>query len=221
MYDEIGEHFSRTRQKTYGSKSTNWPVTDRYLAKLEPGDRVLDMGCGNGKLITGLPEGVEYLGTDFSQTLLIEAKSIFPDKKFEFGNIVEPSHWEKLGNFNAIFSVAVLHHIPEREQQLYILRQAKHHLVEGGFLYLTVWNLWQEKFAQHHLDSTHLKETNSSWVEIPYNKKWKRFCVAYDIQNMADLMNEAGFEVSEMFYADREGRKSNVIGGENLVVVAS
>lgn len=220
MYDEIGTHFSRTRQKKYGSKSSNWPITDKYLAKLKPGDKVLDIGCGNGKLVSGLPEGVDYLGTDFSQTLLNEAKSLYPDHKFVFGNVIEPDHWVKLPEFEAIFCVAVLHHIPEREQQLYVIKQAKSHLIKGGFLYLTVWNLWQEKFAQYHLDSTHLKAANSNWVEIPYNKKWKRFCVSYDIKSMTEIMREAGFEIAEMFYADREGNKSDVINGENLVVVA-
>jgi len=220
MYDEIGTHFSRTRQKTYGSTSSNWPVTDLYLAKLKPGDSVLDMGCGNGKLVSGLPEGIEYLGTDFSQTLLSEANKLYPNMNFKLGNIVEPQYWDNLKKFTAIFCVAVLHHIPERDMQIYILKQAKNHLAKNGFLYLTVWNLWQEKFAQHHLDSAELKKSNPAWVEIPYNKKWKRFCVAFDSLGMTDLMIEAGFEVSDIFYADREGRKSDSINGENLVVVA-
>lgn len=221
MYDEIGTHFSRTRQKTYGTQSANWPVTDKYLKRLKAGQVVLDIGCGNGKLVSGIPDGVKYVGTDFSRTLLQEAKKLYPEHDFRFGNATDPKHWIKLPEFEAIFCVAVLHHIPEKELQLKVLREAKRHLKAGGFLYLTVWNLWQEKFAQYHVDSAKLKETNPAWVEIPYNQKWKRFCVAYDVQSMSDLMNEAGFDVTEMFYADREGNQSDMIHGENLVVVAS
>jgi 2-polyprenyl-3-methyl-5-hydroxy-6-metoxy-1,4-benzoquinol methylase len=220
MYDEIGSHFSRTRQKTYGSASSNWPVTDTYLAKLEPGQSVLDIGCGNGKLVSGLPEGVAYVGTDFSKTLLEEAKQLYPTHDFRFGNVVDLNHWKDLGRYDAIFCVAVLHHIPEKEQQLYVLAEAKKHLKKNGFLYVTVWNLWQEKFAQHHLDSAELKKQDEKWVEIPYNKDWKRFCVAFDIQTLTDLLTEAGFDVQELFYADREGKRSDVIDGQNLVVVA-
>jgi len=220
MYDEIGTHFSRTRQKTYGSSSSNWPVTDSYLQKLSSGQSVLDIGCGNGKLVSGLPEGVKYTGTDFSKTLLTEANSLYPGHEFIYGNVAEPAHWEELGKYDAIFCVAVLHHIPEHGQQVYILKEAKKHLKKNGFLYLTVWNLWQEKYLQNHLDSTELKKHDEKWVEIPYNKDWKRFCVAYDMQTLTDLMTEAGLDVKEMFYADREGNKSDLMHGQNLVAVA-
>jgi SAM-dependent methyltransferase len=220
MYDEIGSHFSRTRQKTYGSTSSNWRVTDKYLSQLKKGQSVLDIGCGNGKLVSGLPKGVAYTGTDFSKTLLSEAKTLYPDHDFRFGDVVDPKHWIELGEYDAIFCVAVLHHIPEKEQQLFVLREAKKHLKKGGFLYLTVWNLWQEKFAQHHLDSAELKKSDPKWVEIPYNKEWKRFCVAFDIQTLTDLLTEAGFDVQELFYADREGKKADIVSGQNLVAVA-
>jgi len=221
MYDEIGSHFSRTRQKTYGNGgSSNWLVTDQYLNKLKQGQRILDIGCGNGKLVSGLPKGVEYVGTDFSKTLLEEAKLLYPQYDFRFGDVLDPEHWIKLQEFEAIFCVAVLHHIPEKEQQLFVLSEAKKHLKKNGFLYLTVWNLWQEKFAQYHLDSTELKKKDDKWVEIPYNKEWKRFCVAFDIQTLTDLLTEAGYDVEELFYADRTGKKADIVTGQNLVVVA-
>lgn len=220
MYDEIGTHFSRTRQKTYGSASSNWPVTDKYLKKLKNGQSVLDIGCGNGKLVSGLPKGVEYTGTDFSKTLLDEAKKLYPEHDFRLGNAVEKTHWSELGTYDAIFCVAVLHHIPEEKQQLYILKETRKHLAMNGFLYLTVWNLWQEKFAQNHLDSSELKKIDPKWVEVPYNKEWKRFCVAYDMRTLADLLIKSGWDIQEIFYADREGKKSDLIHGQNLVVVA-
>jgi len=212
-YDEIGVNFSRTRQKTYGNgKSTNWPVTDKYLAKLKTGETVLDIGCGNGKLVSGLPSGVKYVGTDFSQTLLGEARKLYPHYDFRYGDVVDPSHWDKLGQYEAIFCVAVLHHIPEKEQQLYVLEEAKKHLKKGGFLYLTVWNLWQEKYLQYHVDDH---------FEVPYNKQWKRYCVAFDIQTLSDLMSESEWKIEELFYADLAGNMANIMTGQNLVCVAT
>jgi 2-polyprenyl-3-methyl-5-hydroxy-6-metoxy-1,4-benzoquinol methylase len=191
-----------------------------YLQKLKVGQRVLDIGCGNGKLVSGLPEGVEYTGTDFSKTLLQEAKKLYPDHEFLYGNVAEPEHWEQLGMYDAIFCVAVLHHIPEKEQQIFVLREAKKHLKKGGFLYLTVWNLWQEKFLQNHLDSADLKVKDEKWVEVPYNKEWKRFCVAYDIQSLMDVVSEAGWDAQDIFYADRDGHRSDLMHGQNLVCIA-
>lgn len=224
MYDEIGDHFSRTRQKHYGNtESANWPVTDTYLRKLVGGQSVLDLGCGNGRLVSGLPvqaglpKGVSYTGTDFSRTLLDEAKKLYPDHDFRFGNVAESSHWKGLGSYDAIFCVAVLHHIPEEKQQIYVLTEARKHLKKGGFLYLTVWNLWQEKYLQYHIDDH---------VEVPYvralpagRQEWKRFCVAFDIQSLTDVVSKAGWDVQELFYADREGKKADIITGQNLVAV--
>lgn len=161
--------------------------------------------------MSGLPTGVEYVGTDFSQTLLNEAKSLYPSYDFRYGDVIDPEHWKGLGQYDAIFCVAVLHHIPEREQQLYVLKQVKSHLSKDGFLHLSVWNLGQEKYAQYQV---------GDHFEIPYNKEWTRFCVSYDIQSMSNLLSEAGLTAEEIFYADREGNKSDVISGQNLVVVA-
>ena len=82
---------------------------------------------------------------------------------------------------------------------------------KDGFLYLTVWNLWQERFLQYQVDDH---------FEVPYNKNWKRFCVAYDIQSLTNLASEAGLDAQEIFYADREGNKSDLMRGQNLVLVA-
>jgi len=213
VYDAIGSDFSRTRQKTYGNgKSTNWPVTDRYLAKLKTGQSVLDIGCGNGKLITGLPSGVTYLGTDFSETLIKEARKLHPEHEFHTGNVAEESHWKGLGKYDEIFAVALLHHIPTVEKQLFVLKQMKEHLNSHGFVYLTVWNLWQEKFLQYQMEDH---------FEIPFNKHWKRYCVAYDVASLSELADQAGLKVEEIFYADRAGNKTDMVSGENLVMVAS
>ncbi len=212
FYNQAGVHFSRTRQKKYGSGSSNWVVTDQYLSRLKPAQHVLDLGCGNGKLVTGLPDGVSYLGTDFSETLLNEARSLHPKQEFRYGDVLDPKDWDELGLYDAIFCVAVLHHIPKRENQVYVLREIKKHLNADGFVFLTVWNLWQERFLQYHLESH---------VEVPYNKKWKRYCVAYELPEMMQLCADADLTVEEIFYADRDGNKSNVQNGENLVVVAS
>lgn len=212
VYNAIGVDFSRTRQKTYGTKSSNWPVTDRYLARLKPGMSVLDIGCGNGKLITGLPDEVNYLGTDFSETLINEAKKLHPDHEFRIENATNESHWKDLPKYDAIFAVALLHHIPTKEKQLFVLKQMKKHLKKNGFIYLTVWNLWQEKFTQYQIEDH---------FEVPFNKKWKRYCVAYDIASLSELAIAAEFQIEDIFYADRGGNKCGMTEGENLVMVAA
>ena len=221
MYDESAEYWNLTRSKTYGeSKSLNWPVTQKYLDKLKAGQTLLDVGCGNGRLVSGLANNVRYLGFDFSKRLVTEAKRNFPLFEFEYGNMVEENTWEGKDMYDAIFSVAVLHHLPEREQQLFVLGHMRDKLKEHGFIYISVWNLWQEKYSQAHLDSIELKKKNKRWVEIPFAKKWKRFCFQMDVPYLIDLFPEAKLEIEEIYYADGEGNKSDIVNGRNIVVIA-
>ena len=66
-YELIGSEFSDTRESV-------WPEMERLVKKyIQRGDKVLDVGCGNGRLLKVL-EGVEYLGVDGSEVLIKEAK---------------------------------------------------------------------------------------------------------------------------------------------------
>ena len=60
-YNTIAEHFSKTRITVPEDKS----VPTEYI---KPGDKVLDLGCGNGALYSNLKEkNIDYLGVDFSK----------------------------------------------------------------------------------------------------------------------------------------------------------
>ena len=222
FYDESGEYFSKTRQKTYGGVDATWAEIRPYLARLKDGDRVLDLGCGNGRLLTGIKAKTEYVGVDFSKTLLSEARKLHPKQAFVLGDISKPSSWKKLGRgkYDAIFCVATLHHIPETRQQLYVFKQAKKYLKGGGFIFASVWNLWQFRHAKLHLQSMGSKLSNIRWVYVPFAGTWDRFCFAFDKVYMVRLLNDAGMEVSELYYSDGEGGQTNSFRGHNLVAVA-
>lgn len=221
FYDEAGEYFSKTRQKKYGGEDSNWAEVRPYLKRLRRGDSVLDLGCGNGRLVTGLPRGVTYVGLDFSRTLLDEAKRLHPDYRFLFGDIAKRASWKALGGreWNAIFCVATLHHLPERKQQLMVLKEARNRLKKDGFLYLSVWNLWQARHLRNHLASLNMKVQNSRWLNVPFAGRWERFCFAFDKAYLAQLMDEAGLEIEDMYYADERGEKVDARRGRNLVAV--
>lgn len=221
MYDETASYWSATRNKTLGKgDNKNWLVVQRYLDKLAPGMAVLDVGCGNGRLISGINSDIKYVGFDFAKNLLAEAKNMYPERDLRYGNMVERETWRGLGKFEAVFCVAALHHLPDRDQQLFALKMIKKVLKKDGFVFLSVWNLWQERFAQDHLDSFELKKENPRFVKIPFNKKWKRFCVHMDIPYLVELVEEAGLTLTEIFYADREGNQATIQSGQNLVLTA-
>ncbi len=219
FYNEAGEYFSKTRQRKQG-ENANWKEVEPYLEKLKDGNRVLDLGCGNGRLLTGIKTEIDYLGIDFSETLLREARKLHPRAEFKQGDITDQKLWQEIGalKFKAIFCLATLHHLPKKKQHLIVLKEIKNHLQKGGFAYISVWNLWQRRYWRHHFDWK-IKIKNPRWVYIPFMNRWQRFCFAFDKSYLSSLVKSVGFNIERVFYADAMGKETDFIKGRNLVIV--
>jgi ubiquinone/menaquinone biosynthesis C-methylase UbiE len=75
----------------------------RYLRFLVPsGQRVLDLGCGTGRLLAAL-EPSQGVGIDFSAAMVGEARRKHPDLEFRVGDVEDPTVLEQLdGPFDVI-----------------------------------------------------------------------------------------------------------------------
>src|SRR5215475_3833746 len=83
---------------------------------LEPkkGERILDLGCGTGVLTAEIAgRGAQVLGIDRSAEMIEQAKSKFPALKFD---VMDATQLKFEGEFDAVFSNAVLHWIPEADR---------------------------------------------------------------------------------------------------------
>lgn len=208
-YDRIGVYFSATRQKV-------WPEMPMYLKKIKPNQRVLDLGCGNGRLLTGIRVKIDYIGVDFSQTMINEAQRLHQGARFTVGDITKPEVWRGLGKYDVIFCVAVLHHIPTKEMQIQIFKNIKKHLKSGGSVCLSVWNLWNYKYLRYHLRSWRDKLINWRWLRVPFQKNENRFCFGFDKGYLGRLAKLSGLNVRETVYWKKDGRKGNFFNGANL-----
>ncbi|SHJ28269.1 class I SAM-dependent methyltransferase [Aquimarina spongiae] len=73
--------------------------------------RILDLGCGSGQLTSKINEfAKETIGIDKSAEMIADAKSKFPDIKFE---IADASNFGFSEKFDAIFSNATLHWVKD------------------------------------------------------------------------------------------------------------
>jgi len=132
-YNLIAEEFSATRKEI-------WEELEFLFKDLKEGEKVLDLGCGNGRWYKVFKEkGVDYFGVDNSEKLIQIAKENFPEAKFFVGDALNLPFPENF--FDKIYSIALLHHIPSEEFRIKVLNEAKRVLKKRGILVLTCWKI--------------------------------------------------------------------------------
>jgi len=92
-----------------GSKSLSLFVQDHL--RPQPGDRILDIGCGTGEILDHLPE-VEYVGIDINRRYIEAARERYGDRG-EFHQIDVRDAQFPSGSFNIVSAVALLHHLDD------------------------------------------------------------------------------------------------------------
>jgi cyclopropane fatty-acyl-phospholipid synthase-like methyltransferase len=99
----------------------------RFVAEhvqAQPGDRVLDLGCGTGALLEYLPSGVAYLGVDASNSYIDRARR----RWLERGDFVRAdiTTYRPAELYDIVIAYGVLHHLDDHQvgQTLELAREA-------------------------------------------------------------------------------------------------
>lgn len=115
--------------------STNFDFVPQYgeavmnLLTVQNGGRVVDLGCGNGRLTAQLRQrGYKVLGIDASASMLDQARKDYPDLMFALGDAVT---FRLETPCDAIFSNAVLHWI-DKDRHAAMLHNIAGNLKTGG-----------------------------------------------------------------------------------------
>ncbi len=175
--------------------------------------KILDAGCGNGRLNFWLARNNfrgEYFGIDASSSLVALARKNFPTQKFVTQNLRD---LKKPNKFDAVFCVAVLHHL-DRDSCKKAVRNFHVSLQKNGKIFATTWNLWQPRFWKFFLAQKLSRE-----LEIPFAKKDSRRVHAFTRRELKKLFVAAGFKNVKVFYA-RHSKKSNFFRARNLIILA-
>ncbi len=96
IYNNIAAHFSSTR-------AFLWRDLESLVRFVKEKDRVLDIGCGNGRLYQLFVNlSISFTGVDISERLVKIAKERYPNCVFEAANMTWLPFADK--KFDVIFS---------------------------------------------------------------------------------------------------------------------
>lgn len=215
VFNDIASEFLLKRQNTLSELD--------FLKKyLTAGDKVLDIGCGWGRLCQVFENNdFAYTGFDQSSELLKIARKKFPGKKFIEGEMRCLPFADKA--FDKVYCVQAFHHILDRKSMQRALLEMKRVLAGSGLIIMTNWNLMGEWRQQ--------KMVNGGYVDIGHNNlqvPWKnnegkvlglRYYHAFSEQEFRDLFKECELKLAEIYYVSN-GAVSNADKGDNIVTVA-
>jgi len=217
FYARFADDFARTRR--------GWPLGfERILPHLRPAANVLDVGCGNGRLLAFLTEHGwrgRYLGVDGSAGLLAAAEQNLElrpaEASFRTADLLSP-HWAvTLTGFapDAIACLAVLHHIPGAARRAHLVAECAELLNPGGTLLLSVWQfLNTARLRAHILPWSTVGLRNEDVDPGDYLLSWgkgaagHRYCAAIDEETLCALALNAGLATVATFHAD--GHEGNL-----------
>lgn len=213
-YNAIAQDFSRTRAFVY-------PALYTFKNYVKDGDRVLDIGCGNGRILRifkGMK--INYLGVDASPNLIIIARHNYPQYRFEMADAISLDIDEK--DFDAVTMSAVLHHIPSKELRSKMVQRVHEILKPGGRLLMANWNLWQLGFWKYHFKYTWQRFSGKQDLDFgDFLKRWGntenfRYFHALTLKELDNLARQHGFSRFKNFYTLRNGDRGNFLNSDNI-----
>ncbi len=104
----------------------------REHLRVRPGNKVLDLGCGPGRLYPHLPP-TDYCGLDMDAEHLARARALYPDARFEQHDLSANCPDFESRGFDLIVASGLLHHLPDAVAQR-TLQLCHHRLRRGGRL---------------------------------------------------------------------------------------
>lgn len=227
LLQKVREDYDVTSQEFSDTRFGIWKDLKVFKKYVKPDYKILDIGCGNGRLYKLLEkQTAEYTGLDNSRSLIKIAKKKHPKANFISSDALNlPFESEE---FNLIFSIAMFHQIPSRELRLVALKEMKRVLKNKGTLILTSWNLWQPRLIfkyklWHLIFGFKRKNLDKRDVYIPWKlkdgKTIKRYYHAFTLKELRSLVKEAGFKILKNYYAKGD-KEASGCSGYNMVIIA-
>ncbi|HEY3561439.1 MAG TPA: class I SAM-dependent methyltransferase [Kribbella sp.] len=137
-YDALSHRYD----DAYGAETKYASWLEELTARLAPGSRVLDLGCGSGVPVARTLTTADHhvVGVDISEVQIARARELVPEA--EFINADAMTLEFDPGSFDAVVSLYALIHLPLHEQPQLLARIAGWLRPGGCFLCTTGNTAW-------------------------------------------------------------------------------
>jgi SAM-dependent methyltransferase len=227
---DLNRHFYAAFASDFDRTRRGWPRGfDLILSYLPPGTNVLDLGCGNGRLLAFLVARGwhgSYLGLDNDPRLLSLAQEIAHrasavEAAFVQADLLDPAWRTTLVGRHPtrIVCLAVLHHIPGRRNRRNFVAGCSALLPPGGLVILSTWQFLSAERLRSRILPWATAGLSSKDVEPgDYLVAWgegapgHRYCASIDEAELSALATETGLTPVDTFRADGKEGNLNLYG---------
>jgi SAM-dependent methyltransferase len=145
-------------EEHYAELTAHW--RDRLTPRIAAGARILEVGCGVGKLAASLVAmGYEVVGVDISETAITLARRSVSDAKFEVANIGSALPFPE-GEFDVVLDSDCLHHLHGAARTNFLGESAR--VLRDAGLLLVKTNVGEPPL-EHHEMLGYDPGTRTSW----------------------------------------------------------
>lgn len=198
FYDAVATEFSATRRAP-------WPGWARVVDRIGPVHSVLDVGCGNGRFLGALPEGVEYVGVDPCAALLADVP------RRDGVSIVQGGWAERpwgARRFDLVVAFGLLHHVPSRARRAELIATLRS--ASTAFVAITAWRVDPSRAVPWSRVGVDRSAVEDGDYVLPFGRSSNalRYCHAIDDAEIDGWFDE----VVDTFEADgRDGRSNRYV----------
>jgi 2-polyprenyl-3-methyl-5-hydroxy-6-metoxy-1,4-benzoquinol methylase len=210
------EFYSRFAAPFADSRSSPQPGFNQLLQHMpDLHDRVLDVGCGNGRFgqfLAAADYAFTYTGIDFTAEFLVLADGNVKGDFYE-RDISRPGYLDGLEQFDLVVCLATMQHVPGRSNRIAMLREMKLHLAPQGRIFLANWQFLDSPRQRRKIREWAMVGIGDADIELgDFLLSWQRegqglrYVCAIDEEETAHLASAANLEFVAQYRSDgKEG----------------
>tara|TARA_B110000977_G_scaffold201843_1_gene299202 strand:+ start:3435 stop:4055 length:621 start_codon:yes stop_codon:yes gene_type:complete len=188
VYEKIAHHFDGTRYRI-------WPSVKKFMDKIPDNNKVVDLGCGNGKNMINYPK-LKFIAIDnCNEFLKIVDKKNKGNIKTVQGDIRKIPLKDNTTNY--LICVAVFHHLYNDIDRIKCLNEIERVVKKNGSILITLWAMEQPNNKRKSFSQ---QDNMIPWHNRTDGKIYQRYYRIWYENDFEEYINKTNFKIKEKFY---------------------